>query len=53
MTIRDIVTQLSTIGQLVVLQRADAIGLPTGRFFMGQLTEDQIKELTEGLTVRG
>ena len=51
MTISEVVAPLSTLDTLVVFQRADAIlrGERAGRYYAGQLTDEEFKVLTKGL----
>ena len=49
MTIRGLLSRLSTLDQLLILQRADWLGLPTGRYYAGELSEEQVAMLTQGI----
>lgn len=53
MTIRELVRGRSTLDQLEIFQRADRSSLPLGRFFGGQLSDEQIDVLTKGLKEHG
>ena len=50
MGLRDLLRRYNTLDQYAIMQRADLL-LPTGRYYGGVLTQDQIQALTEGLQV--
>lgn len=45
MTIRGLLLGKPTLTQLAILVKADQIGLPSGRYFQGQLSAEEIERL--------
>lgn len=51
-TIRDLIWSQPTESQYEILQRADRIGLPAGRYYMGQLHGWQVRSLTDSVEIK-
>ena len=50
MTITEVVAPLESVGQIIVFRRADTLLRERGgRYYAGQLTDEEFRILTEGL----